>query len=168
MTRKIDLHGQQKVRAGLFRVPMTDSHATLPAECIHWHRGQMAKSQADAHVTLMCADFRAGIRGLDTLGRCWNEVAEHTNIIGGGAYAYQQAAMYNKMRDELASAFLRSLKAGVNSQILNHRLVSPGCTASGHVRASDDILVQPLRDDLAPLVKNMEAYEEMLVKLRMK
>ncbi len=109
----------------------------LPAECVHWHRGRMAKSQADVHVMLMCADFRVGIRGLDTLHKCWTDVAERTDEHGGQAYAYQQAAMYQKMRDELALVFLQSLKAGVDPQTLNHHLVSPCCTVSGHVRTSD-------------------------------
>ncbi|TFK81878.1 hypothetical protein K466DRAFT_501353 [Polyporus arcularius HHB13444] len=97
------------------------------SDCAHWHRARMAKAQADAHVNLTCADFRAAIRGLDCMSTCWNNVAEGTDSDlsdGARAYAYQQVHMYIKMRDELKAAYAKALKPGADSEALDHHLVS--------------------------------------------
>ncbi|TFK79267.1 hypothetical protein K466DRAFT_606280 [Polyporus arcularius HHB13444] len=142
-----------KARAGLDSKDNTESHASTwasKADCAHWHRARMAKAQADAHVNLTCADFRAAICGLDCMSTCWNDVAERADsdlLDGARAYAYQQVHMYIKMRDELKATYAKALKPGADPEALDHHL--------------------PLRDDLLPLVKNIDAYEEMMELLHM-
>ncbi|KAI0686907.1 hypothetical protein C8T65DRAFT_590664 [Cerioporus squamosus] len=102
-------------------------HQGKAPDCAHWHRARMAKAQADAHVNLTCADFRAGIRGLDCMSTCWNDVAQRADweiLAGARAYAYQQVHMYMKMCDKLKAAYAKALKPGADPQALDHYLIS--------------------------------------------
>ncbi len=113
----MDPCGVQKVWCTCISYTCSLAHESLcfVAECVHWHHKR---------VDLICADFRAGICGLDTLHKCWTDGVERAESTGGRAYAYQQATMYKNMCDGLEVAYLQALKLGADPEAYNHRLVS--------------------------------------------
>ncbi|RDX44364.1 hypothetical protein OH76DRAFT_1298084, partial [Lentinus brumalis] len=93
-------------------------------ECTHWHHLRMEKTQVDTHIELLCADFRAGIRGFDCLHKSWTAATECEGLsTGGRAYLYQKADMYRRMRNKLAAAYKKALKPSIDPEALDHHLV---------------------------------------------
>ena len=96
----------------------------VAADCTHWHRTRMAKTQADTYANYTCADFRHTRNGFDCLCKCWLAAAEDDAALPGErAYAYQQADMYARMRDACQAAYDRVRKPGVDGAELDHTLV---------------------------------------------
>ncbi len=121
------------------------------------------------HIELLCADFRAGIRGFDCLHKSWTAAAEREGLsTGGHAYLYQKADMYRRMRNKLAAAYKKALKPGIDPEALDHHLVHlPQPTYLPPLGLGLQSYFQPVRPDLEGLVRTIVPYKEVLELLKM-
>ena len=126
----------------------------------------MAKTQADAYVNHVCADFRHATAGSDTMSKAWLKVAEtSTKSPGARAYAYQQADMYAHMRDNLDRLYRTNCKGDPTR--LDHSMVSYDHIATKDPTERACVHIQSLRGALQQKVSNIAAYEPVMDCLRM-
>ena len=95
---------------------------SLVVECKQWQRARAEKSRYDEAVSGTCADFRHTVSGFATFHQSWTVAAEASQD-GKRAYAYRQAAMYERMHDECQKAYDSARRPGIDGDQLDHSMV---------------------------------------------
>ncbi len=89
-----------------------------------WFRAWQEKLRYDEAVNIVCADFRATIRGYDHMARLWLTAASREGALPGDrAYAHQHHTIFSRMRNECKVEYDRSRKPGVAADTLDQSKV---------------------------------------------
>lgn len=89
-----------------------------------WFRAGQEKLRYDEAVNIVCADFRATIRGYDHMARLWLAAAMRADMLPGArAYAHQHHTMFTRMRDECQAHYDKERKAGISADTLDQSKV---------------------------------------------
>ncbi|KAH9852418.1 hypothetical protein C2E23DRAFT_730482 [Lenzites betulinus] len=90
-----------------------------------WFRAWKEKVRHDEAVNILCADFRATMRGYSKMAVLWLEAANRPDHSDGSrAYTYQHHALFMRMHDDCEAAFSESRRHGISADTLDQSEVS--------------------------------------------
>ncbi|TFK80947.1 hypothetical protein K466DRAFT_635508 [Polyporus arcularius HHB13444] len=89
-----------------------------------WFRAWQEKLRYDEAVNILCAEFRATIRGSAELARLWQAAAERSTVPGERAYALQHHAMFTRMSNACQGAYDEARADGVDPDTVDQSKVS--------------------------------------------
>ncbi|TFK81362.1 hypothetical protein K466DRAFT_502252 [Polyporus arcularius HHB13444] len=97
----------------------------LAVEFKQWIRAKADKHRADEFVSRTCAEFRFTRDGFGYMSERWKQAAKTEGMAKGKvAYAHKKAAMWSRKREQAVERYDASRREGVDSEKLDHTLVS--------------------------------------------
>ena len=89
-----------------------------------WFRAWQEKLRCDEAINILCADFRATIRGFAALGDRWLEASRTASLQAGErAYAVERHRIFHYKSRQCQLAYDQTRKKGVAADQLDHTLV---------------------------------------------